>query len=95
MGSLQTLVRLWCARSAGELLLCPLWVAASPAASSVGVGGCLAEHSGNLCCTQWRWLLSSDQFVNLECTGAKRCERETDELSVYFWCRWLVLLFTG
>ena len=28
-----------------------------------------------------RWLLSSDQFVNLECTGAKRCERETLFLS--------------
>ena len=53
LGSLQTLVRLWQARSAGELLLCPLWVAASPAASSVGVGGSLAGHNGKLCCTQW------------------------------------------
>ena len=53
MWSLQMLVRLWQARSAGELLLCPLWVAASPAASSVGVDGSLAEHSGVVCCRQW------------------------------------------
>ena len=52
MESLQTLVRLWQARSAGELLLCPLGGAASPVTSSVGDGGSLAVHSGG-CCTQW------------------------------------------
>ena len=74
MESLQTLVRLWRARSAGELLLCPLWVAASPAASSVGVDGSLADHNRKLCCTQWALDALCWFKLHLENHSAERCQ---------------------
>ena len=48
-------------------LLQALWALVDALLNTVELS---AAHSG-------RWLLSSINFVNLECTGDKRCQRET------------------